>query len=1302
MSIKFRLVVTENGAPASRRLRAELSTGGRLRSVLFAQEIAPGGLAEIVFDAPPGVSAFQLSILDPRTGRLLGAAAVNPSQHAETVRIDLADTSGASPAPTRRASFRIILEDAAGRAVDGFIIRVADARDPNDLVALGQTDENGHLPVGLASATERTVLAAMVIDPDTKAEIHRTEPIKISEIDRWWIISLPQDAMGARPDAPGGRPIASGQDSAAWGGDPADSFRQRLDRAAAQRDGLRQAAREAIAERKAQRQRGKDITGAVFGKAPRRRLPANVNFLPEGASVEDRQEAARNAAEVRFSRQVGERRGGFVDKSAADRLGLVNGQRLSGADLRKLFPVRPRPSFAPQGYDDILRACVDAANARRAAEAADVDADGAVLSSAVAGGDGGPADLAVSQPSAAAERIAAVLDAALGSETRRPTTSDLIDSLKVDVPSGPADADAFYDYHSIQVAWSDTWTAIVDTKLKARMLELYDTIVQIVDPEVVDADLSEITELQDMLETLTETVEAASAAIGGPISVPPEHLQGWVPQIAAVWDYLTETEQDYVSLQYRIHEFLGTVDVKAYAGKPLNQVGEFANYPIDWVPGMLVPLLVAQLAIAPDVYKDRSKNFVDLTRAQNAMKAGDAGPAYAANAAARLGRAERLIGELKTEIVEPYQFDVFADGTYNFGVLATYRQRWRPLSYQAGDLAGAIPLAPNEKRSYKVTRKISTKTSRKSERATLFRSLDETAQTNRAEAEITNAVKNGMSAGGEMSVNSDYFEMAEIESSANFESSQESASNRVKKELRERTAKATQEYRDENKVAVSAEGGAESSFTETRELTNPNNELTVTYLFYELQRRFEVNERLHDLQPVIFVAFDMPQPADITEAWLLRHDWIIRDNLLDESFRPALTYLAETFAGDEVAVEILEQQWKAQLSIVDDLRRQGGAHQRLRDSARFAVQMAALYVAQAQSNEAIAQGVIPALTGGIGQQLAGSLYGSQSEIAQGFEDNARGSLDWADQDLERIEASAREAMTALESATAAYVAAVEKRLNRRVQIDRLILHVKENILHYMQAIWTAEHPDQRYLRLYDMVIQWPAEGGGSYSETAGPDAVSRRSGARRPPFAPPANGVQGRIAFDAPQFQETRALHNVADLRKLLGFRGNLAMFALQEHNALTTFMAQEFLDSHFGLADPDRQSEEPTASEALEIAECAWKNPDLDDAGRKAVTLWLIDALKTAHKISQEIIVPTGKLFIEALPGAHPLLEDFKLKHRAFDAAQAATSVRAAQIDLIRRAMRLEAGDASDPDVDRFIQVAGDVGPGVTISDTD
>ncbi|MCG8430828.1 MAG: hypothetical protein MJA29_06630, partial [Candidatus Omnitrophica bacterium] len=92
----------------------------------------------------------------------------------------------------------------------------------------------------------------------------------------------------------------------------------------------------------------------------------------------------------------------------------------------------------------------------------------------------------------------------------------------------------------------------------------------------------------------------------------------------------------------------------------------------------------------------------------------------------------------------------------------------------------------------------------------------------------------------------------------------------------------------------------------------------------------------------------------------------------------------------------------------------------------------------------------------------------------------------------------------------------------------------------------------------------------------------------------------------------------------------------------------------------------------------------------RKKVVAWLTDVLQKQIYVSDEIVVPSGELFIEALPGSHPLLEDFKLRHRAVDVQQAQQQLMHSRIESLRYVKRLMDGDLSDPDVDKNIQISG------------
>ncbi len=73
-----------------------------------------------------------------------------------------------------------------------------------------------------------------------------------------------------------------------------------------------------------------------------------------------------------------------------------------------------------------------------------------------------------------------------------------------------------------------------------------------------------------------------------------------------------------------------------------------------------------------------------------------------------------------------------------------------------------------------------------------------------------------------------------------------------------------------------------------------------------------------------------------------------------------------------------------------------------------------------------------------------------------------------------------------------------------------------------------------------------------------------------------------------------------------------------------------------------------------------------------------------------EELVIPTNSLFIEALPGAHPILEDFKLLHRAMDVKKVQAEVRSAELENIRAAARLLAGEREDPTIEKKILIEG------------
>ena len=143
----------------------------------------------------------------------------------------------------------------------------------------------------------------------------------------------------------------------------------------------------------------------------------------------------------------------------------------------------------------------------------------------------------------------------------------------------------------------------------------------------------------------------------------------------------------------------------------------------------------------------------------------------------------------------------------------------------------------------------------------------------------------------------------------------------TKRDFHEAVVKSAQEYRNEHRMEISTEETTEDETSSYREIRNPNDELTVTYLFYELQRRYLVDESLYKAKPVILVANDVPAPHDVDESWLLRYDWIIKRAILDD-FLPALEYLSSNYTGENLTLQILELSVQQQKIVVDNIAQQ--------------------------------------------------------------------------------------------------------------------------------------------------------------------------------------------------------------------------------------------------------------------------------------------------------------------------------------------------------------------------------------------
>jgi hypothetical protein len=672
----------------------------------------------------------------------------------------------------------------------------------------------------------------------------------------------------------------------------------------------------------------------------------------------------------------------------------------------------------------------------------------------------------------------------------------------------------------------------------------------------------------------------------------------------------------------------------------------------------------------------------------------------------RFKKAAELAESLNNKLKQRYSFTYFAadslERSVNFGVLLTYRQKWDPVGYQAGELVRTIPLAPKEVRKYSKRTLVKKSRSQKEIEDNLRITKSDTSDTNRAESEIINKASNKSS----FSLNSTSTfdiplgEKVKIGNSVNTNMSNEAArdSSQVKKDFRESVIKAAQEYKNERRVEITTDASTESDVTESGEICNCNDELTVTYLFYELQRQFRVNERLHRMRPVVLVAQEMPAPHEIDDPWIVRHDWILKRALLDDSFLQAFECVTH-LRGDKLMLSELERTVLEQRKILRDLR------QNVKFYTDETGRMSRLMQAAINKEADIAEDRdfwdgIPLLgdridaaenaVKGVGKLLGMGAGDDPKEAARIRREGLKDSYERADR--ERRELLGRmERETGVLNGLTTQVAEKRKDINEKeVLIARLKNHLKEHILHYMQAIWSYEHPDQRFFRLFNTKVPQLTASAAQYNVRI------KTAPAPAAPFDAVANlGKQAgerrtRHVFSCTPVMnvEEKTLEEVAELDSLLGFKGNYMIFPLRKSNVLTDFMMAPYIDSEFGLLDPDASGN--WSMEEFEQLYCCLKEElgDRFSEVEPALKEFYRQLLLDPQRPDELITVPTGSLFIEADVGKQTILESFKALHRAVDVKKVQAEVRKIELENIRYAARILKGEHEDPDIEKKIIV--------------
>ncbi|HEX5151236.1 MAG TPA: hypothetical protein VFW07_07290 [Parafilimonas sp.] len=892
---------------------------------------------------------------------------------------------------------------------------------------------------------------------------------------------------------------------------------------------------------------------------------------------------------------------------------------------------------------------------------------------------------------------------------KRPTNADIIKSIGHTIfQKGPADVPAFYEFHSLKIAFENIWQEAIDLGLIDKAEKWYNQVLANGDDPLRALNNNNLFSFTGIVDSFvdmvgdiaTAPVDALTSLTGGAFANNNTsgdnhdlHYDNCValefPEAIPIWSRLTSQEKTVLLklsklLASPFSDYIGNDDVNApYSGNVFDL------------------LLKKDDRDGMSYMKSKGKNLVEsaLERIRENEEISDE--------FSSIRKANQLTNELLDCLKGNYSFKYYAanatERSVNFGILLSYQQKWEPLNYQAGELIKTVPLAPKESRKFSKKIIVKKHRSEKEQEESVKITKSDTSDTSRAETEIINKAANKTTFDRNSSSNGGVTEgpiNGSNTTTLNLHNEAERDSQQTKRDFHESVLKAANEYKNERKVEIATEESEETETNESGEISNPNDELTVTYLFYELQRQFKISERLYRLRPVVLVAQEMPAPHEIDNRWIIAHDWIIKRVLLDDSFRYALECIY-TINGEKLLLDELIKTVKEQRQIVKDLRQnvkfytdEAGRQNRL--MMRAIGQQADIEEGSDIWDDIPGIGktydVAERALSGLGNFLGMGGGDDEKEAARIRREGATAAYERAERERKELMSRLENETNELNGLTKAVALKRKEIIEKELQIARLREHLMDNILYYMQNIWSYEYRDQRFFRLLDTKV--PVFDG-NYKIKIKVQPETRGLG----DFA-----VEDKIrhAYTLEVDMEARetTLKEVADLDNLLGFKGNYMIFPLNKSNILTDFMMTPYLDSEFGLTDPDALGNWSLDDFEQYVRDLRIKMGDAFSIVEDELKQLYKELLQDPLRKDDLITVPTGSLFIEALPGSHTILEYFKLAHRFEDVKKVQAEVRGLELENIRYAARLLENEHGDPKVDKMIVVDKNLNGNINVTE--
>jgi hypothetical protein len=613
-------------------------------------------------------------------------------------------------------------------------------------------------------------------------------------------------------------------------------------------------------------------------------------------------------------------------------------------------------------------------------------------------------------------------------------------------------------------------------------------------------------------------------------------------------------------------------------------------------------------------------------------------------------------------------FEVFPSGSVNLGLRLVYRQDWRLLGTQPGEIVRTIPLGPGQ------TERVTTKIIRRHKRTTSLETTTsvetqtETSESTKDSSEIVNEAMKAWDLSHSHEANVSWGVLS-AKGSTSIGYKDEDRSKETSSSLSEAMRKTAEKIRRDTKVTISTESEQTVETEQFSEIKNPNNEIAITYEYHKLQHQYEVFTRLAEMQMVVFVAEDLPtaeQLCDATymERLLRENDWILAKVLKDESYRETL---------NELSQHVSEAQDSDLDGKSDDMQVFASMHATAKDKfAKFEV--------------------------GEGSQGGLSIPDIYAEPQRIYQQELR-----AREERRRAHAVWRQ------------------------KLERLFTHIRQNLLYYFQAIWAHEPPDQRLLRYKKEGRRVPIEWRGPIALIQEGGATSPPSLAGFPPTGREAElweiidptGPIGYIGNYAVFGLKPLADHWEISQGSLLDRRNDDRVIAgVQQQgelvigiNEVLGELAKPYTDGNGSLKDPawdlfQREAKkekpgrlrQPTDEEVYNFISYLPRLADqlLDDNGdvirgangelQRPISYDEWGEYLYRKNNTRRFLVDSNNVYLNIRASGGAALEPFKRAHRYLDVLRAAEELRGERLKNIRRANLVGVQLAFDPDIEKVV----------------